>query len=36
MVHFQKGIDRADIGSVENSVVVVGVLIEVSRPNKYD
>lgn len=29
MVHFKKGIDRDNIGNVENSVVVIGILIEV-------
>lgn len=30
MVHYKKGISKADIGNVENSVLVIGVLVEVS------
>lgn len=30
MVHYRKGINKTDIGNTENSVVVIGVLIEVS------
>jgi hypothetical protein len=30
MVHYRKGIDKTKIGEVDNSVVVVGVFIEVS------
>lgn len=30
LVHYKKGIKREDIGNVENSVVVVGIMIEVS------
>lgn len=29
MVHYRKGISKADIGNTESSVVVVAVLIEV-------
>jgi len=31
MVHYRKGIDKSQIGSIEDSVVVVGVFIEVSE-----
>jgi hypothetical protein len=30
MVHYRKGLSKEDIGSVDNSVVVIGVFIEVS------
>lgn len=31
MVHYKKGMTKDQISEVENSVVVVGVMIEVSR-----
>lgn len=30
MVHYRKGLDKTDIGTTDNSVLVVGVMIEVS------
>lgn len=32
MVHYRKGLNKSEIGTTEDSVVVVGVLIEVGSP----